>query len=153
MEKKIISTNGNSNIFYEIDEENGVIYAKLRVSAIFNEVRLAAYNKYISLSTINKGFDAFRKKYSTYKSDYHLIVTKAICSKDDTFDEKIGMRIARERLLEKYYTIRLNMFRCIGDVISEQIDAIEDQMNYSWVRLDRYTKFNQETRDKQKVEN
>ena len=153
MEKKIISTNGNSNIFYEIDEENGVIYARLCVGIIFKEVKIAAYNKYISLSTIDKGFDAFRKKYSTYNSDYSHIVTKAICSKDDTFDEKTGMRIARERLLEKYYTIRLNMFRCIGDVLSEQIDAIEDQMNYSWVRLDRYTKLNQETRDKQKVEN
>lgn len=153
MEKKIISTNGNNGILYEIDEENGVIYAKLCVDTIFREVKIGAYNKYISLYTIDKGFNAFRKKYSTYKSNYSFIVTKAICSKNDIFDEQIGMRIARERLLEKYYTIRLNMFRCIGDVISEQIDAIEDQMNYSWVRLDRYTKLNQETRDKQKVEN
>lgn len=153
MEKKTIPTNENSNIFYEIDEKNGVTYAKLYVGTIFNEVRAAAWSKNIPFFTINKGIDVFRKKYSTYNSEYSLIVTKAICSKDDTFDEKIGMRIARERLLEKYYTIRLNMFRCIGDVISEQIDAIEDQMNYSWVRLDRYTKFNQETHDKQKVEN
>lgn len=150
MEKKFIPINENSNIFYEIDEENSVVYAKLYVSAIFTEVEFTARNKQISVDTIYKGLDAFRKKYSTYDSDYSLIVTKATCSKDDVFDEKVGMRIARERLLEKYYTIYLNMFRCIGDVLSEQIDTIEDQMNYSWVRLNKYTNLNQETRDKQK---
>lgn len=144
----------NSFITYYINEDKKVVIAKINIENIIEEVNKALRVRDISTYIVNKGMIRFDKKFPNYINinnyTYIDITAKAICSKDDEFDVEIGKRIARERLLEKFYKIRLDYLRCIGDELSRQIDCVEDQMNYTWVRLDKFIKTNKETLDKNK---
>lgn len=132
----------NSIIRYYIDEEKGIIIAAVDKVDIASEVFRILLKQGISINN-----EQYLNKFSkiedcTYK-------TKAVCSEKDIFDEKVGMEIARNRLLEKYYKARLEFLRIFGDELSRQIDYIEDQMNYSWTSLERYMKKNQQVIDDQ----
>lgn len=144
----------NSFITYYINEDKKVVIAKINIQNIIQEVQKALRVKDASSYDIVKGTRRFLKKFPNYFNSEHNyidITAKATCSKDDKFDVEVGKRIARERLLEKFYKIRLDYLRCIGDELSCQIDYVEDQMNYTWVRLDKFIKTNKETLDKNKV--
>lgn len=152
----------NSFISYYVDKDKKTVVAKINVVYIIYEVNKALNDKNVNAVIVEKGRKNLNKKFPNYFlknpfSDYIIdnykyknITAKAICSKDDEFDVEVGKRIARERLLEKFYKIRLDYLRCIGDELSRQIDYVEDQMNYTWVRLDKFIKTNKETLDKNK---
>lgn len=142
----------NSFITYYINEDKKVVIAKININDIIIEVNKALRVKYVNRYIIGEGSRRFKEKFPNYLNGhiYIDITAKATCSKDDKFDIEVGKRIARERLLEKFYKIRLDYLRCIGDELSRQIDCVEDQMNYTWVRLDKFIKTNKETLDKNK---
>lgn len=133
----------NSIIRYYIDEEKGIVIAAVDKVDIALEVFRILLKQGISINN-----EQYLNKLS--KIEDYTYKTKAVCSERDTFDEKVGMEIARNRLLEKYYKARLEILRVFGDELSRQIDYVEDQMNYSWTSYNRYSEQNQKVLDSQK---
>lgn len=84
----------NSRITYYVNEEKGVVIAKLKKWDMVTDTNLYLLNN--NLPMIEP-----RLTYNKYY-DGHF-VGKATCSKDDNFDLETGMRIARNRALWKYY--------------------------------------------------
>lgn len=132
----------NSIIRYYVNEDNGIVIAAVDKVDIAAEVFRALIRQGIAIENEQIWNKLSKIEDYTYK-------TKAVCSEKDTFDEKVGMEIARNRLLEKYYKVRLEILRVFGDELSRQIDYVEDQMNYSWSSLDRYKEKNQKVIDDQ----
>lgn len=132
----------NSIIRYYVNEDNGIVIAAVDKIDIATEVFRALIRQGIAIENEQIWNKLSKIEDYTYK-------TKAVCSEKDTFDEKVGMEIARNRLLEKYYKARLEILRVFGDELSRQIDYVEDQMNYSWSSLDRYKAKNQKVIDDQ----
>lgn len=84
----------NSRITYYVNEEKGVVIAKLKKWDMVTDTNLYLLNH--NLPMIEP-----RLTYDKYYDGY--FVGKATCSKDDNFDLETGMRIARNRALRKYY--------------------------------------------------
>ena len=84
----------NSRITYYVNEEKGVVIAKLKKWDMVTDTNLYLLNN--NLPMIEPRF-TYNKYYDGY------FVGKATCSKDDSFDLEAGMRIARNRALQKYY--------------------------------------------------
>lgn len=84
----------NSRITYYVNEEKGVVIAKLKKWDMVTDTNLYLLNH--NLPAIEP-----RLTYDKYYDGY--FVGKATCSKDDSFDLETGMRIARNRALRKYY--------------------------------------------------
>ena len=133
----------NSIIRYYVNEDNGIVIAAVDKVDIATEVFRALFRQGITIENEQIWNNLNKIEDCTYK-------TKAVCSEKDIFDEKVGMEIARNRLLEKYYKARLEFLRIFGDELSRQIDYIEDQMNYSWTSYNRYSEQNQKVLDSQK---
>lgn len=84
----------NSRITYYVNEEKGVVIAKLKKWDMVTDTNLYLVNHKLPMIEPSLTYD---KYYDGY------FVGKAICSKDDSFDLETGMRIARNRALRKYY--------------------------------------------------
>lgn len=84
----------NSRITYYVNEEKGVVIAKLKKWDMVTDTNLYLLNHKLPIIEPSPTYD---KYYDGY------FVGKAICSKDDSFDLETGMRIARNRALRKYY--------------------------------------------------
>lgn len=84
----------NSRITYYVNEEKGVVVAKLKKWDMVTDTNLYLLNH--NLPTIEPAL-AYDRYYDGY------FTGKAICSKDDKFDLETGMRIARNRALFWYY--------------------------------------------------
>lgn len=74
------------------------------------------------------------KKYATPMSGV------AKCHPDDEFVYETGRNLARARLLEKYYIKRLKAIRDIAAEVDKQLTHCEDQMNYSWINVNKFAK-------------
>lgn len=133
----------DSNIYYYIDENRGTVVAAVNRKDIIEEVFccLVKHNIPIYDKIYHKLYEEIEP--FTYKA-------VAICSEKDEFDEEVGKKYARNRVLKKYYKARLAIFEKIADELSRQIDYIEDQMNYSWTSYNRYSEQNQKVLDSQK---
>jgi len=146
------------------EKEERLEYLKtVRRPEVLEKLKVA--REYGDLSE-NSEYDAARAEQGRVESEINMIeetLRLAIIVADDelkndrvrvgstvtVFDEEMGKQIARNRLLEKYYKIRLNYLQYIGDELSKQIDVVEDQMNYSWLRYNDYVDANKEIRQKQ----
>lgn len=112
MAMKVIPADKNHRIKYLYDEEatgvrNGYPYKGI-VIAIMGEVNnFFKTCKHDCVLTIKESvFDCWDKKY-LIKDSYKGI---AYCSIDDKFDLKEGMKIARGKLLNKYYKDKIAVF-------------------------------------------
>lgn len=105
------------NIEYFIDRGKGIVVAKLEKNEVEKELlKLACYwtNPIHFEWTWENPF----YKSKTFKT-LSAITARATCSKDDAFDENVGKRIARERLLNKFDKKKLSFIKeemndCIG---------------------------------------
>lgn len=90
----------NSRITYYVNEEKGVVVAKLKKWDMVIDTSLYLLNH--NLPTVDVGYS-----YGKYYDGY--FTGKAVCSKDDIFDLETGMRIARNRALFWYYAAKNNL--------------------------------------------
>lgn len=134
----------NSEITYYIKEKEGIVIAKVNKKDIVRNVvdsltdpftEQGADFREVYLSDIF-GSLVFSSSYYKLLPDY--FVGKAICSAEDEFDVEIGKKIARERALTSYYKVRLKFINIIADFLSEKLDKCEDQLNYSWLKYNKY---------------
>lgn len=113
-----------SSIFYLIDEENKTITAKMRTDCLVNDVYDAMGRWSLGIaSNIYKNQELQRKYFEG----------TAKCSPEDKFDIELGKKLARARMLKKYYKVRTNIFNQIAEEYSHYLTRIEDQLNYSWL--------------------
>ena len=84
-------------IYYEVDEEKGIViarmtdcqYSAMKVLGKLGLELIKNYNLNLNKVMINKDYSG-----------------KAKCHPEDDFDLEIGKRIARNRMLKKYYSAR-----------------------------------------------
>ena len=103
-------------IKYNVDKEKGIVEAFIEgcENDVLNHVnrRLRAV-----------GFGPIDGQKLKMKDSFHA---KAKCHPDDTFDEAVGMEIARGRVLDKYHENRilvLNQFDEMADKIQQVVEA------------------------------
>lgn len=65
----------------------------------------------------------------------------AYCSVDDEFDLKEGMKVARGRLLNKYYKDKLNAYKKAANQLKKQVTAIETLCDKTTNILANHTSF------------
>lgn len=118
------------NIEYFIDREKGIITAKLEKSEVEKELLKLA--RYWSRPVL------FEWEDSLYNSKMikalSAITARATCSEEDTFDENIGKRIARERLLNKLDKKKLSF---INERKDDCINAYA-KMSQAYYKIEEY---------------
>lgn len=139
-----IVANEKSEITYYIKEKEGIVIAKVNKKDIVRNVVDSLTEPFteqgtnfreVYLSDIFEGL-IFGSSYYKLLPDY--FVGKAVCSVEDEFDVEIGKKIASERALTSYYKVRLKFINIIADFLSEKLDKCEDQLNYSWLKYNKY---------------
>lgn len=111
-----------SNIEYFINKENGTVVAKFKNDRMpadcYDECDIWADLVTNAFLKINKklGYifsNSFREEFydEAYRRARNLgnRIGKAVCASGDEFDVEIGKKVAREKLLEKYYKFELYM--------------------------------------------
>lgn len=106
----------NSRITYYVNEEKGVVIAKLKKWDMVTDTNMYLLNH--KLPTIEPEL-TYDKYY-----DGHF-VGKATCSKDDNFDLETGMRIARNRALHKYYYEKCILMIKMTNIWETRISCLE----------------------------
>lgn len=106
----------NSRITYYVNEEKGVVTAKLKKWDMVTDTNLYLLNH--KLPTIEPEL-TYDKYY-----DGHF-VGKATCSKNDNFDLETGMRIARNRALHKYYYEKCILMIKMTNIWKTRISCLE----------------------------
>lgn len=123
------------NFEYFVDIEKGVVAVLMR-----DPLKEAAKISEKTFNTmINAGFypDFNYRIFEKYLSK--PIRAKATCTEEDEFDLEIGMRIARERCLAKYYKKLTNAFVDLNNKIDPILSYIEDSCIFY---ADKYQKYN-----------
>jgi hypothetical protein len=122
------------NFEYFVDIEKGVVAALMRDP--LKEVAKISEKTFNIM--INAGFypDFNYKIFEKYLSN--PIRAKATCAEEDEFDLEIGMRIARERCLAKYYKKLTNAFVDLNNKIDPILSYIEDSCIFY---ADKYQKY------------
>lgn len=123
----IIPADDNHRIAYMYDEDaqgvrndkpyKGIVVAMMTNCDIDAIVKLNSYD----LNMVNI-FDATNIN-DCINSTYRGV---AYCAADDKFDLKEGMRIARERMLEKYYKSQRRVFKDIKGELDKASKIIDD---------------------------
>ena len=122
------------NFEYFVDIEKGVVAALMRdpmmeALKIRQKVTHITQSRGVYLDNIYSTFD-------TYLSN--PIRAKATCAEEDEFVLEIGMRIARERCLAKYYKKLTNAFVELNNKIDPVLSYIEDSCLFY---ADKYQKY------------
>ena len=122
------------NFEYFVDIEKGVVAALIRdpmmeALKIRQKVTHISQTRGVYLDNIYSTFDTYLSK---------PIRAKATCAEEDEFDLEIGMRIARERCLAKYYKKLTNAFIELNNKIDPVLSYIEDNCLFY---ADRYQKY------------
>jgi hypothetical protein len=122
------------NFEYFVDIEKGVVAALMKDP--LREASKIAEKTFNMM--INVGFypDFNYKIFEKYLSK--PIRAKATCAEEDEFDLEIGMRIARERCLAKYYKKLTNAFVDLNNKIDPILSYIEDSCLFY---ADKYQKY------------
>ena len=114
-----------SSIIYLIDEENKTVTAKIPANNAYLSVRYDCHKHHFAPYGM----------WSVEKEDRrNYIIGKAVCAPEDTFDVEVGKKLARVRALKKFYAIKMKAFDTIAAEYDGYLRAIEDYMNYSWLR-------------------
>jgi len=111
----------NSNISYYIDVEKGVVAAVMEDvrDSIFEEIEWACYQRSIP-------FETWLLSKLDVKNIPQKLTAKAICHENDEFDLETGMRIARKRLLHKYYRLFRQVLNTINTGIEKDLEPFDD---------------------------
>lgn len=64
-------------------------------------------------------------------------VGKAICHKDDEWDEEIGKKIAKDRLLQKWYEVKDRVLLALGETIKENYALALERLNKRLIISDK----------------
>lgn len=111
----------NSRITYYVNEEKGIVIAKLKKWDMVTDTNLYLLNHKLPMIDPALTYD---KYYDGY------FVGKATCSKDDSFDLETGMRIARNRALRKYYYEKYLLMMEMIDVWRIKVLCLEKYHNH-----------------------
>lgn len=120
-----------SEIEYIINKE------KRTVVAIMKGCRHDAYEDIIK-TLHNNNITTFATQ-SFWELEYFISDTyrgKAHCSEEDTWDEEIGKRIARSRMLKKYYKAKIRVFDRVKNNLTKSLEGILNSENYAVKRFD-----------------
>lgn len=113
-----------SNIEYYVDKDKKTIVAVLHNSQ-YDVVRALDNMGILFLSSNNLDIDKCMLK--------PRYVGKAICYKDDEWDENIGKEVAKSKALEKYYRDRVKayeyMYSCIESIEKETYSRLIHSKN------------------------
>lgn len=112
----------DSFIRYYIDEEKKVI------TAVYEDCRFDAM-KIVEAKFKNVRFSFFRDEVPLMKKTYR---GKAVCHKDDLWDEEVGMKVAREKCLYKY---RRDMTDSIATFLEKFTSGIKKLENFEAVLI------------------
>lgn len=121
---------------YYVDIEKGTVAAVMRKP--LEEISKVAEKTFNAF--IEKGFypDFNYKVFEKHLSA--PIRAKATCAEEDEFDLSVGMKIARERCLAKYYKKVTNVFIELNNLIDPILSNIEDKIIFYAGRYDKYNK-------------
>jgi hypothetical protein len=126
---------GKSFVYY-VDIEKGVVAAlmkdPLKEAAPIADKTLQQFIESNLYPQFN--FSIFEKYLSA------PIRAKATCAEEDEFDLSIGMKIARERCLAKYYKKVTNVFVELNNLIDPILSNIEDKIIFYAERYEKYCK-------------
>lgn len=118
-----------SHIIYLIDEENGIVQAKIATDLMYSSI-------YDDCRKYDLMPDGVWDMQIEDKNSY--IIGTARCAAEDTFNIETGKSIARARMLQKYYTKKLKGFQSIAESLDKQLQDTEDLLNYSWLAVNRF---------------
>ena len=109
----------DSNICYYVDVEKGVVAAVMEnVSESISTEIFHTCNEW------DNGIGFI--KYTTWKDVPQKLTAKATCHENDEFDLETGMRIARKRLLHKYYRLFRQILNTINTGIEKDLEPFDE---------------------------
>lgn len=120
--------NNTNQIEYYINEEKRTVVCRMTnckydVLKIFRKMGIL----YINNSDYKFSLDNF------YMNDSYI--GKAKCAESDTWDVEIGKKIARKRMLQKYYNARRKLLHKAGICILNIYEELKSRKNYCWERI------------------
>lgn len=109
----------DSNICYYVNVEKGVVAAVMQdvENSILNEIFDECNEKNKNIFFIN---------YVNWISVPQKLTAKATCHENDEFDLETGMRIARKRLLHKYYRLFRQVLNTINTGIEKDLEPFDE---------------------------
>lgn len=127
---------GDKGLVYYVDIEKGTVAAVMKDP--LKEISKVAEKTFNTF--IEKGFypDFNYKVFEKHLSN--PIRAKATCAEEDDFDLSVGMKIARERCLAKYYKKVTNVFVELNNLIDPILSNIEDKIIFYAERYEKYSK-------------
>ena len=117
-----------SKIRYYIDEE------KRTVVAVMDDCEYDAIDVLQKMGIRKITHDGYNMDKFMMNTSYR---GKSKCSPDDEWDEEEGMRIARNRMLEKYYRARAMALMRAESVLQEMMNELGSRIDYSDMRYER----------------
>lgn len=126
-----IYTKKTGNILYVIDKDNKIVTAKMKKDLLIADI-VADCTK-IGLACDESSF-VIGNPVDSY------IIATARCADEDEFNEEIGIEIAKARLLKKFYREKMKQMDEIAGMLDEMLTKCEDYINYSWLRVDHFSK-------------
>ena len=135
----------NSSIYYYVDIEKGTVVA------VMDNVSLEMYSTFRKFhrTISDEGKAIFAITLDTMKIP-ETLKGKATCSENDEFDLDFGMKLARDRLLRKYYKIMTNIFVTMNNHTEDFLEVLDSFLIQSMVnfnKFDRRSSFNTTTED------
>jgi len=118
-----IITVPKSSIYYYVDVEAGTVVAVM--DNVHDEI-MQNVNK---LKRQTDEFGRYVTNYWIRKMDIPTTLKgKSICSENDEFDLDFGMKLARERLLNKFYHYLAKFFIDMNNGVEEFLEYLENAM-------------------------
>jgi len=118
-----IITVPKSSIYYYVDVEAGTVVAVM--DNVHDEI-MQNVNK---LKRQTDEFGRYVTNYWVRKMDIPTTLKgKSICSENDEFDLDFGMKLARERLLNKFYHYLAKFFIDMNNGVEEFLEYLENAM-------------------------
>lgn len=109
----------NSNISYYVDVEKGVVAAVME--GVRNSLQDEIFNE---CDGWDKGISFIN--YVNWTPVPQKLTAKATCHENDEFDLETGMRIARKRLLHKYYRLFRQVLNTINTGIEKDLEPFDE---------------------------
>lgn len=139
MASELINIPGSS-IYYYVDVEKGIVIAKM--DNVYSEMS-STFEK-LKRSVNEEGRGIMKLVFRNMEIPITL-KGKATCSENDEFDLDFGMKLARDRLLRKYYKIMTNVFVAMNNHTEDFLEALDSFIIKSMVnfnKFDRRSSFN-----------
>ena len=137
--------NGKQNYQYFIDEEKGVVVAKIsNLSERFRDEAHRMWNSdpwsfKVKDMIVDVAIDQVVAEFfhDREKELHDSLTAKAVCMPEDTFDAEFGMKIAERklelRILDMWIAFNIRIERCLASLADEAYDMTDialDAYNY-----------------------